>query len=88
MKNIKWHKFFIVALFVWVANSIASIKVNREFKPYAIAILLFFIVIVFESCGSSCSRTKRYWRKHRVVEMQIKKDVIPTFKASGKIAMR
>jgi apolipoprotein N-acyltransferase len=84
MKNIKWHKFFIVALFVWVANSIATIKLNRT----ATIGLALLIAMLFISCGSSCRSTKRYWRKHRVVEVQHKKDVIPTFKTSGKIAMR
>lgn len=84
MKNIKWHKFFIVALFIWVANSIATIKLNRV-TTVGLALLL---ATLFVSCGSSCRSTKRYWRKHRCVDVQVKKDVIPTFKASGKIAMR
>jgi hypothetical protein len=84
MKNIKWHKFFIVALFVWVANSIATVKLNRT----ATIGLALLIATLFISCGSSCRSTKRYWRKHRCVDMQIKKDNIPTFKTSGKIAMR
>jgi hypothetical protein len=84
MKNIKWHRFFIVALLVWVANSIATIKLNRVTTIG----LVLLIATLFISCGSSCSKNKRYWRKHRVVEVQHKKDVIPTFKTSGKIAMR
>jgi hypothetical protein len=65
MKKIKWHKFTIVAFLIWCGNKISGI-----FRPYAIAILLFLIVILFESCGSSCKRTKRYWRKHRCVEVK------------------
>jgi hypothetical protein len=84
MKNIKWHKFFIVGLFVWVANSIATIKLNRVTTIG----LVLLIATLFISCGSSCRSTKRYWRKHRCVEVQHKKDVIPTFKTSGKIAVR
>jgi hypothetical protein len=26
MKKIKWHKYFIVALLIWVVNSITTIK--------------------------------------------------------------
>jgi apolipoprotein N-acyltransferase len=84
MKNIKWHKFFIVALFIWVANSIATIKLNRVTTIG----LVLLIATLFMSCGSSCRSTKRYWRKHRCVDMQVKKDNIPTYKTSGKIAMR
>jgi hypothetical protein len=29
--------------------------------------LLLLLVILTESCGSHCSRTKRYWRNHRCV---------------------
>jgi isoprenylcysteine carboxyl methyltransferase (ICMT) family protein YpbQ len=83
MKNIKWHKFFIVALFVWVANSIATIKLNRVTTIG----LVLLIATLFVGC-SSCRSTKRYWRKHRCVEVQHKKDNIPTFKTSGKIAVR
>jgi hypothetical protein len=46
MKNIKWHKFFIVALFVWVANSIATIKLNQV-TTIGLALL---IAILFMSC--------------------------------------
>ena len=84
MKKIKWHKFFIVALFVWVANSIATIKLNRV-ATIGLALLL---ATIFVSCGSSCRRTKRYWRNHRCVEhKQIIKDKIPTCKY-GRIAMK
>lgn len=84
MKKIKWHKLFIVALFIWVANSIARMKLNRV-TTVGLALLLAILSV---SCGSSCRSTKRYWRKHRCVETQVKKDVIPTYKTSGKIAMR
>jgi hypothetical protein len=85
MKKIKWHKFVIVALFVWVANSIATIKLNR-IATIGLALLL---ATIFVSCGSSCGKTKRYWRNHRVVEVRnpIIKDKIPTCKYN-KIAMK
>ena len=41
------------------------------FKVVAIAIFVFIIYSV-SGCSSSCSRTKRYWRKHRCVEVQPK----------------
>ena len=40
----------------------------RAFRPYAIAFALFFVWLSLQSCGSHCSRTKRYWRKTRCVE--------------------
>lgn len=84
MKKIKWHKLFIVGLFIWVANSIATIKLNRV-ATIGLALLL---ATIFVSCGSSCRRTKRYWRNHRCVEHNpIIKDKIPTCKY-GKIAMK
>ena len=69
MKKIKWHKFLIVAFLIWCGNKVMAIF-SGIFRPYAMAILLFLIVILFESCGSSCKRTKRYWRKHRCVEVK------------------
>lgn len=84
MKKIKWHKFVIVALFIWVANSIATIKLNR-IATIGLALLL---ATIFVSCGSSCRRTKSYWRKHRVVEHNpIIKDKIPTYKYN-RVAIR
>jgi cytochrome c biogenesis protein ResB len=82
MKNIKWHKFFIVGLFIWVANSITTIKLNR-----VITIGLVLLIAIFFTSCSGC-RIKRYWGDHRCVEVQHKKDNIPTFKTSKKIAMR
>jgi hypothetical protein len=64
MKKIKWHKFTIVAFLIWSCNKISGI-----FRPYAMAILLLLIVTIFESC-SSCRSTKRYWRRHRCVEVK------------------
>jgi hypothetical protein len=79
MKTIKWHKFFIVAFFVWVANSIAVIKLNRATTIG----LLILLATMFVSC-SSCRRNKRYWRNHRCVEYkQPVKDNIPTHKQLG-----
>ncbi len=84
MKKIKWHKLFIVALFIWVANSIATIKLNRV-ATIGLAVLMAYM---FVSCGNRCYRTKRYWRNHRCVEYNpIIKDKIPTYEY-GKIAMK
>jgi hypothetical protein len=44
MKKIKWHKFFIVALLVWVANSIATIKLNR-ITTIGLALLIAILFI-------------------------------------------
>ena len=67
MKKVKWHKFLIVAFMIWAGNKVVAV-IGGVFRPYAIAIILFLIIIIFESCGSHCSRTKRYWRNHRCVE--------------------
>lgn len=74
MKNIKWHQFAIVAFLIWIVNQITSVKT----KPVAIAISLFVIVFLFQSCGSSCARTKRYWRSHRNVYVEPKRDTTNT----------
>jgi len=77
MKKVKWHKFTIVAFLIWCGNKISGI-----FRPYAIAILLFLIVILFESC-SSCGRNKRYWRNHRCVELiqpQPKQQIVSNYR--------
>jgi hypothetical protein len=37
-------------------------------------VLAAFAAFLFTSCGSHCSRTKRYWRNHRCVD--IRKDTI------------
>ena len=47
----------------------------KSFRPYVIAFALFFIWLTCQSCGSSCSRTKRYWRNHRCVEIENKKSI-------------
>jgi hypothetical protein len=49
----------------------------KSFRPYAIAIVLFLIWVSCQSCGSSCRSKKRYWRKHRCVELQ--RDTIPQY---------
>lgn len=84
MKKIKWHKFFIVGLFIWLTNALASVKFNRV----ATIGLVLLLSLLFVGCGSNCSRTKRYWKKYRAVDVETKKDVIPTYKSSGRIAMR
>lgn len=77
MKRIKLHKFFIVALFIWIANSIATMKLSKV----AIIGLAFLLATLFVSCGTNCTRTKRYWRNHRCVQHnKFIKDNIPTYK--------
>ena len=48
----------------------------KSFRPYVIALALFFIWLSLQSCGSHCSRTKRYWRKTRCVEVTPDKKAI------------
>jgi hypothetical protein len=57
MKKFKFHKTFIGALAIWVANVMCG-----PFKTYFAAIMMFLIFIAFSSCGVkhySESRTKK-----------------------------
>ena len=38
-------------------------------------ILAALVAFLCTSCGSSCARTKRYWKKHRRVD--VRNDTIP-----------
>jgi len=38
-------------------------------------VMFAFFMLALTSCGSSCSKTKRYWRKHRCVEIENKKSI-------------
>ena len=67
MKKVKWHKFLIVAFMIWAGNKIVAL-IGGIFRPYGTPIVLFLIIVMFESCGSSCSRTRTYWQNHRCVE--------------------
>lgn len=49
----------------------------KSFKPYAIAIILLVILLTMESCASRCARTRRYWERHRVVN--VTHDTIPGY---------
>jgi hypothetical protein len=40
---------------------------KKDFRPYAIAIVLFLVIVMMESCASRCQQQKRYWRTHRAV---------------------
>jgi branched-subunit amino acid permease len=71
MKKIKWHKFLIVAFMIWAGNKVVAV-IGGVFRPYAIAIILFLIIIIFESCGSHCSRSINYWRNHSLRYLQTK----------------
>lgn len=46
-------------------------------KVLIIIILATLVAFICTSCGSSCARTKRYWRNHRYVDVQ--KDTIPQY---------
>jgi hypothetical protein len=43
-----------------------------------IGLIIIWLAFMYSltSCGSSCSRTKRYWRKHRCVEVSPDKKAI------------
>lgn len=43
-----------------------------------IGLIIIWLAFMYSltSCGSSCSRTKRYWRKHRCVEVSPDKKTI------------
>ena len=56
----------------------------KSFRPYAIALALFFIWLTCQSCSSSCSRTKRYWRKTRCVQIENRKTINRTRRALEK----
>lgn len=40
---------------------------KKDFRPYAIAIVLFLIIVMMESCASRCKQQRRYWNIHRAV---------------------
>lgn len=65
----KLHKLTIVALFIWLANSIYSIKLSKAFRPYAIAIFFFLVIFTFQSCASGCQqRKKKYFKRYVQIE--------------------
>ncbi len=39
----------------------------KSFRSYAIAIVLFLIIIAMESCATRCGQQRRYWNTHRAV---------------------
>lgn len=55
----KLHKLTIVALFIWLANSIYGIKL-KAFKPYFWALVMFIMFLSLTSCRSGWSCQKRY----------------------------
>ena len=56
----KLHKFPIVAFLIWLANALYAIKL-KSFRPYFWALIMFIIVLFFQSCASSgWSCKKRY----------------------------
>lgn len=46
-------------------------------KVLIIIILAALAAFICTSCGSNCARTKRYWRKHRCVDVQ--QDTVPQY---------
>lgn len=60
MKNIKWHKFGLVAFLIWFANGSINI-ISGPFRTYFAAIMMFLIIITM----SSCSTTKYSYSKTR-----------------------
>jgi hypothetical protein len=41
---------------------------KKDFRPYAIAIVLFLVVVMLESCATRrCGQQRRYWNTHRAV---------------------
>lgn len=59
---------------------------KKDFRPYAIAIVLFLITVMMESCASRCAQQRRYWSRHRVVE--VTNDTLPSyFYANNTIVM-
>ena len=66
MKNIKWHKFTAVALCIWMINSLAQIKL-QGFRPYAIAMIAFIIIVSSIGCSSAKPTTNK--TKNKVTKM-------------------
>ena len=66
MKNIKWHKFTAVAFCIWMINSLVQIKL-QGFRPYAIAMITFIIVVCSVGCSSAKPTTNK--TKNKVAKM-------------------
>ena len=62
MKNIKWYKIGVLVFMVWMINSLTEIKLGG-FKPYAIAMIGFIIVVCSMSCSSSRHTLNKTQRK-------------------------
>ena len=50
MKNIKWHKFGIVAFSIWMLNGVIEF-VSGPFRTYFASIMMFLIIIAMSSCS-------------------------------------
>lgn len=50
---------------------------QRAANVAKIGLVILWLAFMYSltSCGSSCSRTKRYWRNHRCVEVDTKKAI-------------
>jgi hypothetical protein len=55
-----------------------NVSTQRAANIAKIGLIIIWLAFMYSltSCGSSCSRTKRYWRKHRCVEVSPDKKAI------------
>jgi hypothetical protein len=66
MKNIKWYKIGVLVFMVWMINSLAQIKLHG-FRPYAIAMITFTIIVCSIGCSSAKPTTNK--SKNKVTKM-------------------
>jgi hypothetical protein len=52
-----------------------SVQRAANVAKAGLIVMFAFFILALTSCGSSCSKTKRYWRKHRCVEIENKKSI-------------
>lgn len=52
-------------------------KTNQKDYGWLLVAIILLTAVLVSSCGSHCSRTKRYWRNHRCVE--VKRDTVPDY---------
>ena len=55
----------------------------KVFRPYAIAIVLFLIIVMMESCATRCGQQRRYWNTQRVVK--VVNDTFPDYFSANNI---
>jgi hypothetical protein len=61
-------------------------SIQRAANVAKIGLVILWLAFMYSitSCGSHCSRTKRYWRKHRCVEIENIKSINRARKALDK----